>query len=120
MSLAVFNISKVVENGAEITPEFDSTSGTIRYVAHPIAPIALIQISTLLATQSHSSALLSLALRKLLHSLRKMPTTEYTKMYMQILAPRYTEFQLVCIWYSYRDVVHVIILLQTTVEARHS
>ncbi|OJA20233.1 hypothetical protein AZE42_12696 [Rhizopogon vesiculosus] len=32
MSLAVFNISKVVENGVEIMPEFDSTSGTI---SHP-------------------------------------------------------------------------------------
>ncbi|OJA15893.1 hypothetical protein AZE42_09071 [Rhizopogon vesiculosus] len=32
MSLAVFNISKVVENGVEITPELDSTSGLI---SHP-------------------------------------------------------------------------------------
>jgi len=30
MSLAVFNISKVVENGVEIIPEFDPTTGTIR------------------------------------------------------------------------------------------
>lgn len=33
MSLAVFDISKVVENGVEITPEIDPSSGTIRYVA---------------------------------------------------------------------------------------
>lgn len=32
MSLAVFDISKVVENGVEITPEIDPSSGTIRYV----------------------------------------------------------------------------------------
>ncbi|KAG2046757.1 cytochrome P450 [Suillus hirtellus] len=32
MSLAVFNISKVVENGVEITPEVDPSSGTI---SHP-------------------------------------------------------------------------------------
>ncbi|OAX35253.1 cytochrome P450 [Rhizopogon vinicolor AM-OR11-026] len=32
MSLAVFDVSKVVENGVEIKPEFDSTSGTI---SHP-------------------------------------------------------------------------------------
>ncbi|KAG2141326.1 cytochrome P450 [Suillus clintonianus] len=32
MSLAVFDISKVVENGVEITPEVDPTSGT---VSHP-------------------------------------------------------------------------------------
>ncbi|KAG2138828.1 cytochrome P450 [Suillus cothurnatus] len=32
MSLAVFDISKVVENGVEITPEVDHTSGTI---SHP-------------------------------------------------------------------------------------
>ncbi|KAG2070199.1 cytochrome P450 [Suillus decipiens] len=32
MSLAVFDISKVVENGVEITPEVDPTSGTI---SHP-------------------------------------------------------------------------------------
>jgi len=33
MSLAAFDISKAVENGVEITPEVDPTSGTIRYVA---------------------------------------------------------------------------------------
>ncbi|KAI6035508.1 cytochrome P450 [Pisolithus orientalis] len=32
MSLAVFNVSKVVENGVEITPEVDPSSGTI---SHP-------------------------------------------------------------------------------------
>ena len=37
MSLAVFDISKVVENGVEITPEVDPSSGVIRYVAHLIA-----------------------------------------------------------------------------------
>jgi hypothetical protein len=42
MSLAVFNVSKVVENGVEITPEFDSTSGTIRYVAHLISCAVLV------------------------------------------------------------------------------
>jgi hypothetical protein len=30
MSLAVFNISKTVENGVEITPVVDKTPGTIR------------------------------------------------------------------------------------------
>lgn len=30
MSLATFDISKVVENGVEITPEVDPSSGTIR------------------------------------------------------------------------------------------
>jgi hypothetical protein len=34
MSLAVFEISKVVENGVDITPELDPMSSTIRYVAH--------------------------------------------------------------------------------------
>ena len=92
MSLAVFNISKVVENGVEIIPEFDPTSGTLRYVAYLIAPGVPVQILTLSATQNHSSALLSLALRKLLHLLRKMPTT---KVYEDeragtILVPRYT------------------------------
>jgi hypothetical protein len=41
MSLAVFNISKVVESGVEITPVVDPSSGTIRYIAHLIAPTAL-------------------------------------------------------------------------------
>ncbi|KAG0702315.1 cytochrome P450 [Suillus ampliporus] len=31
MSLAVFDISKVIENGVEITPELDPSSGTISY-----------------------------------------------------------------------------------------
>jgi hypothetical protein len=41
MALAVFNISKVVENGVEITPEVDPSSGTIRYVAHLIPSAVL-------------------------------------------------------------------------------
>jgi hypothetical protein len=34
MTLAVFDISKVVENGIEITPEVDPLSGLTRYVAY--------------------------------------------------------------------------------------
>jgi hypothetical protein len=34
MSLAVFDISKVVENGVELTPEVEHLSGTARYVAY--------------------------------------------------------------------------------------
>jgi hypothetical protein len=34
MSLAVFDISKCVEDGVEITPEIDPSSGTIRYVIY--------------------------------------------------------------------------------------
>ena len=34
MSLAVFDISKVVENGVELTPEVDPLPGTARYVAY--------------------------------------------------------------------------------------
>jgi len=34
MSLAAFDISKFVENGVEITPEIDPSSGLIRYVAY--------------------------------------------------------------------------------------
>lgn len=30
MSIAVFDVSKVVENGVEITPEVDPSTGTIR------------------------------------------------------------------------------------------
>lgn len=30
MSVAVFEVSKVVENGVEITPEIDPSTGTIR------------------------------------------------------------------------------------------
>lgn len=41
MSLAVFNISKAVEGGVEITPEVDPSLGTIRYVAHLIEPVVL-------------------------------------------------------------------------------
>jgi hypothetical protein len=33
MSLAVFDIFKVVENGVELTPEVEHLSGTARYVA---------------------------------------------------------------------------------------
>lgn len=32
MALAAFDISKVVENGIEVTPEVAYTTGTIRYV----------------------------------------------------------------------------------------
>jgi hypothetical protein len=42
MSLAAFDISKVVENGVEITPEVDPSSGTIRYVALLITPAVLV------------------------------------------------------------------------------
>jgi len=41
MSLAVFDISKIVENGVEITPEVDPSSGFIRYVAHLVASAVL-------------------------------------------------------------------------------
>jgi hypothetical protein len=34
MSLAVFDISKVVENGVEITPEVEPLPGVARYVAY--------------------------------------------------------------------------------------
>lgn len=30
MSLAVFDVSKIIENGVEVTPEVDPSSGTIR------------------------------------------------------------------------------------------
>jgi len=42
MSLAVFDISKVVENDVEITPELDPTSGLIRYVILHIAFVVLV------------------------------------------------------------------------------
>jgi hypothetical protein len=42
MSLAVFDISKAIENDVEITPKFDPMSGTIRYVMHLIAFIVLV------------------------------------------------------------------------------
>jgi len=42
MSLAVFDISKTVENGVEITPEVDPSSGTIRYVPYLIGPAVLL------------------------------------------------------------------------------
>ncbi|KAG2158981.1 cytochrome P450 [Suillus bovinus] len=38
MSLAVFDISKAVENGIEITPEVDPLSGTIRYPSSHLKP----------------------------------------------------------------------------------
>jgi hypothetical protein len=44
MSLAVFDISKVVENGVEITPEVDPSTGTIRYAVHHIAFAVLVLI----------------------------------------------------------------------------
>jgi hypothetical protein len=46
MTLAVFNISKVVENGVEITPEVDPSSGTVRYAAHVIPSMVLIWTSS--------------------------------------------------------------------------
>jgi hypothetical protein len=30
MSLAVFDVSKIIENGVEVTPEVDPSTGTIR------------------------------------------------------------------------------------------
>jgi hypothetical protein len=47
MSLAVFDISKAVENGVEITPEVDPSTGTIRYAVHPIAFAVLVLIGVL-------------------------------------------------------------------------
>ncbi|KAG2135247.1 cytochrome P450 [Suillus clintonianus] len=38
MSLAVFDISKVVENGVEITPEFDPSSGAARHTPSHLKP----------------------------------------------------------------------------------
>jgi hypothetical protein len=76
MSLAVFDISKVVENGVEITPEVDPTSGTVRYVVHLVASTVLFQLDTLPATPSRSSVLLSLVLRKPLRSFDRMLTTK--------------------------------------------
>jgi len=72
MSLAVFDISKVVENGVEITPEVDHTSGTIRCVVHLIASAVLVLMDVLPAIPNPSSAPLSLALQKPLHSFSRM------------------------------------------------
>ena len=76
MSLAVFDISKVVENGVEITPEVDPSSGLVRYVAYPIASPVLVWTYTLQAIPSLSSALSSLALQKPLGSFNRMLTTK--------------------------------------------
>jgi hypothetical protein len=80
MSLAVFDISKVVENGVEITPEVDPTSGTIRYAAHLIASALLFELDTLPVTPSHSSALLGLVLQKQLLSFNRMLTIKGTNL----------------------------------------
>jgi len=74
MSLAVFDISKVVEQGIEITPEVDHTSGTVWYVVHLIASAVLALIDVLPAIQNPSSALLSLALQKPLRTFNRMLT----------------------------------------------
>ena len=36
-TLAVFRVSKVLEGGAEVTPEVRFTDALIRYVHHPLA-----------------------------------------------------------------------------------
>jgi len=79
MSLAVFDISKVVENGIEITPEVDQSSGTIRYVTYLIMSGADL-IHTLLAIPNPSSVPSSLALQKPSRSLNRMPITKRAKM----------------------------------------
>jgi hypothetical protein len=76
MSLAVFDISKVVEKGVEITPKVDHTSGSVWYVVHLIASAVLVLIDVLLVIQNPSSALLSLVLQKPLRSLSRMLTTK--------------------------------------------
>lgn len=38
MSLAVFDVTKTVENGVEITPIHESTSGIIRYASSAFVP----------------------------------------------------------------------------------
>jgi hypothetical protein len=80
MSLAVFDIFKVVEKGVEITPEVDHTSGTIRCVVHLIASAVLVLMDVLPAIPNPSSAPLSLALRKPLRSFSRMPIIKGTKM----------------------------------------
>jgi hypothetical protein len=84
MSLAVFDISKVVEKGVEITPEVSHTSGTVRYVVHLAASAALVLIDVLPATPSRSSALSSLALRKPLRSFSRMLTIKGIKLILGI------------------------------------
>ena len=57
-SLAVFDISKIVENGVEITPEVDPSSHTVRY--SPCDTTRGYETHVLIiATQSHSGALFS-------------------------------------------------------------
>jgi hypothetical protein len=80
MSLAVFDISKIVENGVEITPEVDPTSGTIRYAAQLIAFALLFELDTLPVTPSHSSALLGLVLQKQSRSFSRTLTIKGTKL----------------------------------------
>jgi len=84
MSLAVFDISKVVENGVEITPEVDHTSGTIRCVVRLIASAVLVLMDVLPAIPNPSSAPLSLALQKQLHSFSRMLTINGINMILGI------------------------------------
>jgi hypothetical protein len=78
MSLAVFDISKVVEDGVEIIPQVDTIPGSVRYVAFLSRP-ALVWIDTLPATPRPSSVLSSLALQLPLSSLNKILTTKMVK-----------------------------------------
>lgn len=71
MSLAVFDISKVVENGVEITPEIDPSSGTIRYVTLVIV-CGVVWTLALSAIPSLSSAPSSPAPQRPLRLSRKM------------------------------------------------
>ncbi|KAG1869549.1 cytochrome P450 [Suillus subluteus] len=84
MSLAVFDISKVVEKGVEVTPEVDHTSGTVRYVVHLIASAVLVLIDVLPAIPNPSSALLSLAPKMPLRSFSRMLTIKVTQMILVI------------------------------------
>jgi hypothetical protein len=71
MSLAAFDISKFVENGVEITPEIDPSSGLIRYVAY-LDTITVLWTYTLAATPSPLSTQSRLALREPLCSFSKI------------------------------------------------
>jgi hypothetical protein len=71
MSLAVFDISKAVENGVEITPEYDVTSGLIWYVGI-LTRARFSGHDTLAVTPSPLSARLRLALKQPLRSFNKI------------------------------------------------